>query len=61
MACDLRAVDRVLKMIQARVRLFGLKGPDARAPEVVRVVINPAELAARGEAARRRDGDATEA
>ena len=60
-AGDLKAVDAVLKVIHARVRLFGLDAPEARAPEVIRVVIDPAELAARGEAARRRDEEATEA
>jgi hypothetical protein len=60
-AGDVKAVDAVLRIIQARVRLFGLDSPEVRAAEGLRVVIDPAELARRGEAAVRRDEEATEA
>lgn len=59
---DVKSINAAVRIIMARSRLFGLdKVTEPAQPQLGRVLIDPAELAARGEAAVRRDKEATAA
>jgi hypothetical protein len=61
-AGEVKSINAAVRIILARSRLYGLDKPSEPVqPPVGRVVIDPAELAARGEAAMRRDTEATAA
>lgn len=58
----MKSINAAVRIIMARSRLFGLdKATEPVQPPVGRVLIDPAELARRGEAAIRRDQAATKA
>lgn len=58
---DVKSINAAVRIIMARSRLFGLdKLSDPVQAPIGQVVIDPAELASRGEAQRRRDKEATE-